>query len=91
VAEAIIESDMNLNRAAQLYQSKLAESLLPQLQTAGKLAKIFYKYKTFRDIFLKLFGNKISDIMADVFMGERSYPKDLKASIFRNLKKIIFN
>jgi hypothetical protein len=68
----------------------LEENLLPDLLTSLKLSKIFYKQKKLRNFLLKPFGGKVSDMMTDVFMGDRSYPKDLNASIRRNLRKAIF-
>lgn len=90
VSEAIAESHMSLDKATALYQAKLEENLLPDLLTSLKLSKIFYKQKKLRNFLLKPFGGKVSDMMTDVFMGDRSYPKDLNASIRRNLRKAIF-
>jgi geranylgeranyl reductase family protein len=90
VAEAIAESNSNLERAAKIYQEKLDEKLVPELQTGVTLAKIFYENKNLRNLLLKGFGQQLSETMTDIFMGERSYPKDIKASIKRKVKNAIF-
>lgn len=90
VAEAIAESNVNVALAAQIYQQKLDEKLVPELQTGVTLAKIFYENKNLRNLLLKGFGQQLSETMTDIFMGERSYPKDIKASIKRKVKDAIF-
>lgn len=90
VAEAIAASDMNIEKASILYHEKLNEKLVPELQTGVTLAKIFYENRNLRNLLLKGFGQQLSETMTDIFMGERSYPKDIKASIKRKVKNAIF-
>jgi geranylgeranyl reductase family protein len=88
-AEAIALSEGNLNAAKQLYEDKLNEALLPELRTGVKLSKLFYESKPLRNMLLKQIGQQAAEAMTDVFMGDRTYPKDYKKSIAKRLKKKI--
>ncbi len=90
VAKAIAESNHNIKQAEMNYNTMLNEKLLPELKTGVKLAKLFYENKTLRNLMLKQFGQHLADAMTDVFMGERTYPRDFKKSIRRRLKKAVF-
>jgi geranylgeranyl reductase family protein len=89
-AQSIAESNLEPVLAAQLYQQKLESTLLPEIRTGVVLARLFYKKRTMRNLLLKKFGQVLSDAMTDVFMGDRSYPKDYKASVRKKIKEIIF-
>jgi hypothetical protein len=43
-----------------------------------------------RNIFVKKYGQLLANAMTDVFMGDRTYPKDYKAAIRRKIKEVIF-
>ncbi|RRO23187.1 geranylgeranyl reductase family protein [Flavobacteriaceae bacterium 14752] len=90
VAKAIAESKHNLKQAEMNYNTMLNEKLLPELNTGVKLAKLFYENRTLRNLMLKKFGQHLADAMTDVFMGERTYPKDFKKSIKSRLKRVVF-
>lgn len=90
VAEAIIESKCTPSLATDLYAAKLEANLLPEIRTGEWLSKWFYEQKTLRNILLKKYGQQFSEAMADVFHGNRSYPKDIKKSIGNKLKELVF-
>jgi len=87
-AQAIAGSDLNLNSAQRIYESKLNQKLIPELKTGVKLSKLFYENKKLRNLTLKRFGQQLAESMTDVFMGDRTYPHDYKKSIRRRLKKV---
>ncbi|SED51983.1 geranylgeranyl reductase family [Tenacibaculum sp. MAR_2010_89] len=89
-AEAIIESNKNNELAGKLYIEKIEENLLPEIKTGLWLSKWFYEQKTVRNILLKKFGQQFSEAMADVFHGDRSYPKDIKKTIKQRIKDLVF-
>ena len=39
---------------------------------------------------MKKYGKRMSEVMTEIFMGERSYPADIKKSIVAKLKSKIF-
>ncbi|TCI90686.1 geranylgeranyl reductase family protein [Tenacibaculum sp. M341] len=90
VAEAISESNLNLDEAKSLYLKKLEAKLLPEIKTGLWLAKWFYEQKSIRNIMLKKYGQRFSDEMADIFHGDRSYPTDIKQAISKKIKELVF-
>ncbi|RBW58294.1 geranylgeranyl reductase [Tenacibaculum sp. E3R01] len=89
-AEAIFESNKDNELAGKLYIEKIEENLLPEIKTGLWLSKWFYEQKTVRNILLKKFGQQFSEAMADVFHGDRSYPKDIKKTIKQRIKDLVF-
>jgi len=89
-AEAMALSEGDLSKAKTLYEEKLNDSLLPELRTGVKLSKLFYESKALRNMLLKQIGQQAAEAMTDVFMGDRTYPKDYKKSIARRMKQRIF-
>lgn len=89
-AQAIVESKLDADTAAKLYQEKLEQSILPEIKSGTVLAKFLYENKTLRNLFVKKYGHHLSESMTDVFMGDRTYPKDYTSTIFRKIKEAIF-
>ncbi len=89
-ADAIIESELNLKKAEDLYNEKLNENLLPELQVGEKLAKLFYEQHKIRNFLMKRYGEKFCEAMTEVFMGNRSYPRDIMKRLKEKLKSAIF-
>lgn len=89
-AQSIVESKLDSVQASELYHQKLESSILPEIKTGVILAKFFYRKKIIRNLLLKKQGQTLANAMTEVFMGERTYPKDYKASIRRKIKEIIF-
>ncbi len=89
-AQSIIESKLDGLRASKLYHEKLENSILPEIRTGVVLSKFFYEKRALRNLFLKKYGQLLANAMTEVFMGERTYPKDYKATIRRKIKEVIF-
>lgn len=85
-AKSIAESNLDLEKAKNNYQSKLEEKLIPELNIGVRLAEIFYQNKTTRNLLLRKFGQRAAEYMTDIFMGDRSYPADFKQKIKQKLK-----
>lgn len=90
VADAISESNLNLNDATLLYQQKLSEKLIPELQLGTKLAAVFYENRKLRNLLLKKFGQQAAEYMTDIFMGDRTYPHNFKQRVKEKLKVSLF-
>jgi geranylgeranyl reductase family protein len=90
-AEAIIEGDLNSEVSAEIYTTKLNESLIPELKTGLRLSKLFYENEKIRNFLIKKYGNKICEGMTQILMGERTYPKDVNKQIKRKLRNVIFS
>jgi geranylgeranyl reductase family protein len=90
-AESIIESDLDEQKAAELYHLKLNASLLPELKTGLKLSKLFYENEKIRNLLVKKYGNRICEAMTQILMGERTYPEDIMKQIRKKLGKALFS
>jgi len=60
------------------------------LKTGEYLSKIFYEQEKIRTFLMKKYGDRFCEAMTDFFMGERSYPTDIKKRIARKLKNAVF-
>lgn len=89
-AESIIESKCDSVKAAEIYNAKLNENLLAELKTGAYLAKLFYEQDKIRNFLMKRYGTSMCEAMTDIFMGERSYPTDIKKRMKEKLKSAIF-
>ena len=89
-AHAIAESNMNLEKARVNYDEKLNDKLIPELRTGVEMSKIFYERIKIRDFLLNFYGQRLAEVMTDVFMGNRSYPHDYKRKIREKVGKSIF-
>lgn len=89
-AQAIIESNLDSEKAASLYIEKLETTILPEIKKGATIAHHFYHKKNFRNIILKKYGQYAGEAMTDLFMGERTYPNDYIGSISKKIKEAIF-
>ena len=90
VAEAIIESHLDLESAKELYEQKLNEKLIPELRSGEYLAGYFYKKNPLRNILMKRYGQKFGEYMVDVFMGDRTFPANVKKKLAQKIKQAVF-
>ena len=89
-AEAMIEGKLDSKSCEEIYLSKISKVLLPELNTGMYLSKVFYKQEKVRNFLMKRFGNRFCEAMTEVFMGEKSYPTDIKKRITQKIKNAIF-
>ena len=89
-AQAIADSDMNLEKAKINYDDKLNDKLIPELRSGVEMSKIFYERIKIRDFLLNFYGQRLAEIMTDVFMGNRTYPHDYKKKIREKVGRSIF-
>lgn len=90
VADALIESKLDPILAEKLYLKKLNEKLIPELKTGNFLATFFYEQVTIRNLFIRQSGDRFCEVMTDIFMGDRHYPKDLIKTFRKKIKAAIF-
>jgi geranylgeranyl reductase family protein len=90
-AESIIEGNLDSELSAEIYTAKLNESLIPELETGLRLSKLFYENEKIRNFLIKKYGDRICEIMTQILMGERTYPKDINKQIKRKLRNAIFS
>tara|TARA_R110002073_G_scaffold336506_1_gene534362 strand:- start:6529 stop:7671 length:1143 start_codon:yes stop_codon:yes gene_type:complete len=90
-AEAMIESQLNQEAAAKIYDDKLNATLIPELKVGVRLSKMFYDNETVRNFLMKKFGDRINEGMTQILMGERTYPTDIIKRVRKKLGKAIFS
>ncbi len=90
VAEAIASANGDVKSAADIYETKIQETLLPQLQVASKVAKFLYQKKTLRNIVMKKYGQQFTDALTDICMGDRTYPLDINEKLKKKIKEFVF-
>lgn len=89
-AEALIESKLEPQLAAELYNEKLKKNLIPEVNIGVTLSKVFYSKPTVRNLLIKQFGQTFAEAMTDVFTGKRTYPTDFKKVLKNKFKKVFF-
>ncbi len=87
VANALSESKGDVDKAAKIYTDIIEDTIMPELLTSMKLAKLFYGSKLVRKTLLKRYGQRFSEAMTDIFMGEKLYPKDVMEALKEKLKE----
>lgn len=90
-AEAIIDGKLDPKKSEDNYNQKLSEALLPEINIGLYLSKVFYKQEKIRNFLMKKYGPRFCEAMTDIFMGERSYPTDIKKFITQKLKNAVFS
>ena len=90
VAEAIIESNLDLEMATKLYSEKLHKKLIPELRSGEFLSNYFYKRNPVRNFLLKKYANKFGEYMVDILMGDKSFPVDVKKRLAQKIKEAVF-
>ena len=90
VAEALLESGLNFEKASHLYQKKLDQKLLPELNSGVYLAKYFYTKNPIRKFLLKKYGQNFCELMVDILSGDRAFPTNVQGKLKQKLKEKLF-
>jgi len=72
-AAAILQGRGEPARVRQNYQAALQRTILPELRGARRLAFLLYRHPTWRTWLLRRYGQRFTNVMADVIAGERRY------------------
>lgn len=86
LADAIIESKLDVKEAEKYYLHKLNEKLIPELKSSLFLTNFFYKRTTIRNFLLVRSSERFLQKMTDIFMGDASYPTNIKKSFQQKIK-----
>ncbi|MCF8242157.1 MAG: geranylgeranyl reductase family protein [Melioribacteraceae bacterium] len=78
-AQSIIEGELNVDSIQLSYRNKIKDDILIELKYSAFLAKLFYNHPAVRKFLLKKYGQQFSEIMTDVFAGNRKYSTLLKS------------
>jgi len=72
-ARSLVGGNLRAEAVSQAYDREIAAEILPELNTARRLATILYDYPTLRAIFFRLHGHRFSEAVTDIMTGDRSY------------------
>lgn len=89
-AEAIIESNLQVNSAGDLYEQKLNTKLVPELRSGEFLASYFYKKNPVRNFMMKKYGKRFGEFMVDILMGDKTFPVNVKKKLKEKIKENLF-
>lgn len=87
--EAVVEAHNSNQEVEPIYEHKLSEKLLPELKTVDFLQNLFINKQKIRMFFIKKTGNRYGEYMTDIFMGDKSYPKDLVKTLKKKIKDAV--
>lgn len=88
-AESVIHSHFNKVPVEDIYNEKLSEKLVPELKTASFLSNFMINFHAIRTFFIRQSGEKYGAYMTDIFLGEKSYPKDLIKTMTKKIKQAV--
>ena len=77
-AQAVVDSSLDPAKVARCYQSLLQEEILPELRAGRVLARLLYDWPRFRNWVFRRSGQALTEFMAEVVMGRRSYRAALR-------------
>ena len=77
-ATALLEADLDVAQVSRRYDSLLQDKILGELKAARFLANLLYHHPRFRNWVFRRSGRKLTEFVADMVMGDRSYSGALK-------------
>lgn len=72
-AESLLKGDLSPELVCKEYNYQVSKKILPELKAGKFLSFFIYSYSILRIWVVKLYGKKLSELMTDVVMGEKSY------------------
>ncbi|PZD79644.1 geranylgeranyl reductase family protein [Mesonia sp. K7] len=84
-ANAIAENKLNIEKAGFSYHQKLDKKLIKEIEIGIKLSKLFYGQRQLRNLLLIKYGQRAAEYMTDIFMGDRTYPADIKKKVKKRI------
>jgi geranylgeranyl reductase family protein len=87
-AESLLIGNLSPELVCKEYNSRVSKKILPELKAGKFLSYFIYSYNRLRILVVKLYGKKLSELMTDVVMGEKSY-SELAGNPF-NYFKLLF-
>ncbi len=77
-AKALLDGNFDEEGVRHAYDSEIAWKLLPELRLAKVLATMIYDHPKLRTLLFWQYGQRLSDAVTDVLMGERTYREILR-------------
>ena len=77
-ARAILENGFDDRATRRAYRAHLGSALLPELRIARVLARVIYDFPRVRSWLLASHGQRLSELLTRVVMGETSYRETIR-------------
>jgi hypothetical protein len=85
------EGDIDSELLAEIYKNKFNASLISQLKAGVRFSKLFCENEKIKNFLIKIYQNKICEVMMHTFTEERTYPKDVNKQVQRKLRNVVFS
>ena len=72
-ARSLIDGNLRAEEVCRAYDAEIAAEILPELTAARRLATLLYDRPTLRGIIVRLYGQRLSEAVTDIMIGERTY------------------
>ncbi len=72
-AQALIENDMRSTESEKAYASQVKHQIGRELKWGRAVAALTYRYPKLRDSLFRRQGQRLCEMMTDIFMGDSSY------------------
>lgn len=72
-AGALVDAQLDETGAADLYESRLTDEVLIELAAGRKLERLLHTSEQVRIWLMKNYGSRLTEAVADVYTGKRSY------------------
>ncbi len=77
-AESLLKENMEPKLVCKEYNYRILNIIIPELRAGKLLSKFIYTYRGLRTWIVRLYGEKLSELMTDVVMGDKKYTELLK-------------
>ena len=78
-ANALIKKDFDVRFVNHFYDQSVYENILKENKYANFISNLVYRNSRVRSVLFKIYGQKLSELITDIFTGEKTY-----SSIMRN-------
>lgn len=77
-AKSLIKNSLREDISEEFYNIEISKIILSELSAAKKLSYFIYEYPAVRKMIFKFYGERLSELISDVIMGEKKYTEILK-------------
>jgi geranylgeranyl reductase family protein len=78
-AQSLIKGAFDEGIIRRLYEEKVKSALLGELKMGRILSRIVYTHPRIRDCLFSLYGQRFTETVTDIFMGEKTYTSELSS------------
>jgi geranylgeranyl reductase family protein len=72
-ARSLVGGNLRADAVSYAYDVEIAAAILPELNTASRLATMLYDYPKLRTVFFRLYGHGFTETVTDIMTGDRTY------------------